>query len=177
MTDVNNPPATPKGEDSAPDNAGQPPVDNGSGSNPPVDPAEKARRDQQSKKDKANAENDSLRDDVDYLRMREAERARDEHVQTFLQDNAEDYPDVKSDDPMFKYAQGEEDVKAIASELQNRFKTMQQDALASVQSGSSQELLTDEQIAEREEKLEEETHKTGESRFNRFLDNLDRRKR
>lgn len=146
-------------------------------SNQAVDPAEQARRDQQSKKDRANSENDDLRETVDFLSSREAERARDSYVSDLLTKDAEKFPNVKADDPMFKYATSKEDVEDIATKLQNKYTDMQQDALRSVQAGEDEKPLTDEEIAEREKELEKEADESGRSTFGGFLDTITRRKK
>jgi len=175
MADSNNTPVVPPVEDSP--NGGQP-TDQGSGvsSNQSVDPAEQARRDQQSKKDKAISETDELRETVDFLSNREAERARDEHVKTFIASNGDKYPDVSPDDPMFKYATSKEDVEEIATTLQNKYKDMQQNALRSVQIESDQS-LTDEEIATNLEQLQTVTKDTGKSTFGDYINTITRRKR
>lgn len=139
-----------------------------------ISPAEQARRDAQSEKDKGSQ--DDLRETVDFLSSREAERARDSYVSDLLTKEAEKFPDVKSDDPMFKYATSKEDVEEIATTLQNRYKDMQQDALRSVQAEPDQG-LTDEEIATKETELEKETQEQGRSTFGNFLGNLQRRKK
>lgn len=175
MADANNPSVVPPVEDSS--QGGQPTDQGGGGSsNQSVDPAEQARRDQQSKKDKANSENDELRETVDFLSQREAERARDQHVSEFLTSNSDKYPDVKPDDPMFKYATSKEDVEEIATTLQNKYKDMQQNALKSVQFESDNG-LTDEEIAANLANLEKETKETGKSTFGSYLDNITRRRK
>lgn len=176
MAEENNAP-NPSGEDSNADANGQPPVkDEGASSKPTVDPAEQARRDQQSKKDKANSELDDTTERLSFLEAREMERARDEFVSELLT-GSDKFPDVKSDDPMFKYATSKEDVEEIATNLQNKFKDLQQQALDSVQTEGSVKLLTDEEIAEQEKVLEKKVNETGHSQFGNFIGNLQRRKR
>lgn len=178
MADENNPSPKPA-EDSTPApkaDEGQPAPKADDGSSAKPDPVEQARREQQSKKDKAVSEKSDLEETVEFLSSREAERERDAHVNTFLTENAEKYPNVKPDDPMFKYATSKEDVADIATQLQNKFMDMQQDALRSVQTESEQS-LTDEEIAKKEEELEAETEKEGRSTFGNFIDNLGRRKK
>lgn len=176
MAEENNAP-NPSGEDSNANASGQPPVkDEGASSQPTVDPAEQARRDQQSKKDKANSELDDSNERLGFLEAREMERARDEYVSTLLTDK-DKFPDVKADDPLFKYAGSKEEVEEIATQLQNRFKDLQQQALESVQTEGSTKLLTDEEIDEANKQLEENVHKTGQSQFGNFLSNIQRRKR
>lgn len=174
MAEANNLPETPAGEDSLP--SGQPPENaDGKSSAPSVDPAEQARREQQSKKDRANSEKDDLRETVEFLTSREAERERDNYIVEFL-GSSSDYPDVKSDDPMFKYATSKDDVEEIAKTLQNKYKDMQQKALASVLVEGEQS-LTDEQIAEKEAELEKQTQEHGKSTFGSWLDVRSRRKK
>lgn len=143
---------------------------------PEISAAEQARRQQQSEADKGKkVESDDFVSRVEFLEQREMERVRDQHVSGFLRDNASDYPNVKADDPLFKYANSEDDVKDIAAEIQNRYKTMQQEALSSVQ--TEPDWLTEEEIAEEEKKLEEDTTKHGRSNFMGFLNTQQRRKR
>lgn len=177
MAEDNNAPVNSSGEDSNANANGQPPVqDDGASSKATVDPAEQARRDQQSKKDRANAELDETTERLSFLEAREMERARDEFVSELLT-GSDKFPDVKPDDPLFKYATSKEDVEEIATQLQNRFKDLQQKALDSVQTEGSVSLLTDEEIAEQEKVLEKKVNETGQSQFGSFLGNLQRRKR
>lgn len=175
MADENKPSGQ---EDNAGSNGKTPPTPSPDGSRSNgISPEEQARRAEQSEKDKqAGKEDESLREDVDYLRAREAERARDGYVSELLTKEAEKFPNVKVDDPMFKYATSKEEVEEIATNLQNRFTDLQQDALRSVQI-ESEESLTDEEIAEKEKELEKETQESGRSTFGNFLDNLGRRKK
>jgi hypothetical protein len=173
MADESNPSDKPPVEDSSKD--GQP-TDKGSdgSSKPTVDLAEQARRDQQSKKDQANSHNEGLQEQIDFLSAKEAERSRDSYVSQLLTDT-EKYPNVKADDPMFKFAASKEEVEEIATELQNKFTGLQQDALRSVQL-ESDNTLTDAQIAEQEVELEKTTKEQGKSTFTSYLSNLQRRK-
>lgn len=173
MADANNEPATPPVEDSVP--TGQP-TNNGDGSSenkPTVDATEQARRDQQSQKDRAISDKDKQSEDMNYLLAKEAERDRDSYVANVLSDK-EKYPNVEANDPMFKYANSKEEVDEIAKELQNRFTDMQQNALKTVRSEPQQ--LTDEQIVEEQNRLEEDTIKNGRSNFGGFLNTVTRRK-
>lgn len=176
MADDNNSSNKAPAEDSS-KNDGQP-ADNGAdeSKNTGIDPAEQARRDQQSKKDKANADKSDAEERLSALEARESERLRDQHVQDFLSENSDKFPDVKADNPMFKYALSEEDVKSIATDLQDQYKDMQQRALSDVQL-ESEKLLSDEEIAEKEKELEEEVTKTGRSGFSSFLETAVRRKK
>lgn len=169
----NIPPVVPPVEDSP--QGGQPTDQGNGGKSPAVDPAEQARRDQQSKKDQAIADKSGLEEQVEYLSAREAERARDTFVSDLLTKEAEKYPNVKADNPLFKYAASKEEVSEIAAQIQNQFTDLQQDALRSVQ--TEVETLTDEQIAEREKELEAETNNTGRSNFGGFLSTIQRRKK
>ena len=174
MAEPNNP-VTPVAEDSTKP-VGQPAPNTEPGSSkPPVDPAEQARRDQQSKKDQAISEKNDLESRVDFLDAKEAERARDTYVSDLLKDTNK-YPNVKPSDPMFKYATSKEEVDEIATELQNKFTDLQQDALRSVRTESDQS-LTDEQIAEQEIELEKQSKEESKSTFGSFMNNLQRRKR
>lgn len=176
MADENKPSG--QEENQANNNGSTPPENTPDGSrSKDISPEEQARRAEQSQRDKeAKGEDESLREDVDYLRAREAERARDSYVSELLTKESEKFPNVKSDDPMFKYATSKEEVEEIATTLQNKFTEMQQDALRSVQT-ESEESLTDEQIAEKEKELEKEAHESGRSTFGNFIDNLGRRKK
>lgn len=148
----------------------------GSGA-PEVSAAELARRQQQSEQDRGKkTETDDVGSRLNFLEARELERVRDQHVTDFLSSNAKDYPNVKADDALFKYASSEDEVKEIATEIQNRFMTMQQEALSSVQS-EPETWLTEEEYAAREKELEETASKTGKSQFGGFMDALQRRKR
>lgn len=175
MAEENNAP-NPSGEDSNANASGQPPAkDEGASSQPTVDPAEQARRDQQSKKDKANSELDDTTERLSFLEAREMERARDEYVSELLT-SSDKFPDVKADDPLFRYAGSKEEVEEIATQLQNRFKDMQQRALESVQTEGADKLLTDEEIEQANKELEKKTRETGQSTFSSFLSNIQRRK-
>lgn len=157
--------------------AGQPAIKPDTGSSKPaVDPAEQARREQQSKKDQAIVEKDSLADEVAFLSAKEAERARDSYVSELLTNGAEKYPNVKADNPLFKYAASKEEVEEIAVQIQNQFKDLQQEALSSVQTEGVQ-TLTDKEIAEQEVELEKTANNEGRSTFGSYLTNLSRRKR
>lgn len=175
MADENKPSGQ---EDKSGSNGTTPPAPSPDGSRKPeISPDEQARRAEQSQRDKETKnEDDSLREDVDYLRAREAERARDSFVSDLLTKEAEKFPNVKADDPLFKYATSKEEVEEIAKDLQNRFTDLQQDALRSVQTESEQS-LTDEEIAEKEKELEKESNESGRSTFGSFMDNLGRRKK
>jgi len=181
MADENNPSgqdANGGNQDPAPKPDQNPsPAPDGSGSQ--VSPEEQARRDEQSRKDREAASNPKgyeSEERLSFLEAREMERVRKEHVSEFLTENAKDYPNVKSDDPLFKFAGSKEEVKEIATNLQNRFTTLQQEALSSVREGDDQS-LTDEQIAEEEKKLEEDTSATGKSNFTNWMGTLQRRKK
>lgn len=178
MSDENNS-GTPPAEDSnGKPPEGQPaPKGESESSQPPVDTAEQARRDQQSKKDKAVSEKDDLRETVDFLSSREAERARDSYVSELLTSEAEKYPNVKADDPLFKYATSKEDVEDIAKQLQNKFLDQQQDALRSVQTEDPDKGLTEEERQAEYDKLEETTKKEGRSTFGNFLKTAQRKKK
>lgn len=172
MAEENNNLPNKSGEDSG---NGQPPVnDEGKSEKPQIDPAEQARRDQQSKKDKAVDEADELRDQVDFLTSREAERARDAYINDFLTTNAEKYPNVTSED--LKFADSKEGIEELANHLENKFKDLQQKALSSVQEEAITP-LTDEEIAERNKELEKQVAETGQSKFSGFIENIQRRKR
>jgi hypothetical protein len=159
----------------AEDSQGQPADTATESSKPPVNPAEQARREQQSKKDQAISQKSELEEQVDFLSAKEAERARDSYVSELVADTVK-YPNVRSDDPLFKYATSKEEVEEIATQLQNRFMDLQQDALRSVQTESDQ-TLTDEQIAEQEAEFEKTTKENNTSTFGQFYSNLTRRKR
>jgi len=178
MTDVNNSSNNPgakesKGSEKPEGKPAEKPEDE---SKTNVDPSEQARRDQQSKKDKALAEKDDSNERLSFLEARENERMRDSFVNDLLTSEADKYPDVKANDPLFKYATSEEEVVEIAKEIQNKVKTAEQEALSKVQAEPDQG-LTDEEIAEKEKVMEEETQKTGKSNFIPFLSNVQRRKR
>lgn len=170
MADENNDAVNGHGEDSQ----GQPPVNNQASSDNKPNEAEQARRDQQSKKDRAISEKEELAQQVEFLTAKEAERARDAFVTELVSDKTK-YPNVEPTDPLFKYATSKEEVEQIAKEIQNRYTTLQQNALADVQ--TEPESLTDEQLVEEEKKLEEEAQKTGTSKFGSFLSLQGRRKR
>jgi len=147
-------------------------------SKPTLSAEEEARRQEQSERDKSQASGKDTQDErLSYLEEREMERARDQHVSEFLTSNAEKFPNVKADDPLFKFAASKGDVEQIATELQNRFATMQQDALQSVQVESDFKPLTDEEIAKAEQEFEKTQEKTGKSQFGNFIDTVSRRKR
>lgn len=152
------------------------PVNNegASSEKPQVDKAEQARREQQSKKDKALTQNDELTSRLASLEEAEAVRARDSYVAQVVADK-EKYPNVDADDPMFQYAYSKEDVESIAKNLQDKYATLQQKALSDVQ--SEPEYLTDEQVEEEEKRLEEEADKSGSSKFGNFLNLQARRRR
>lgn len=139
-----------------------------------VDEAELARREQQSKKDRALADKDETTERLDFLESREMERVRDAYISDFLKDNAEKYPHIKPDD--LRYAGSKEEIEELATHLENRYKDMEQSALANVQGGSNS-FLTDEQIEEQEKTLEKHTAETGQSTFSSFIGNLQKRKR
>lgn len=161
--------------DQAEDSQGQPAnKDQALSDNKPSD-AENARRDQQSKKDKANSEKDNLTEQIEFLSAKEAERARDAYVSELVT-NKEKYPNVDASDSLFKYATSKEEVEEIAKEIQNRYTTMKQKALSDVQENQP-EYLTDEQVSTEESKLEEEASKSGTSKFGNFLNLQARRKR
>lgn len=171
MAEANNDANTSQAEDSQ----GQPANNEGASSeNKSVDSAEQARRDQQSKKDKANSELDEFRSELSTLKEAHAIQERDKYVATVVSDK-EKFPNVEADDPMFKYAYSKEEVEEIAKTLQDKYSTMQQKALSDVQ--SEPEYLTDEQIAENEQKLEKEVQESGTSKFGSWFDNISRRKR
>jgi hypothetical protein len=174
--DDTNPSQTPA-EDLSTDNVdGQPATQGDDGSKTPaVDPAEQARRDQQSKKDKKASELDETSERLNFLEAREMERVRDQSVSDFLSRHSDKYPDVAKTDPLFKHAENEDAVKEIADEIQNRYKDAEQKALERVQVESDQG-LTDEEIAEQEKELEKEVNETGTSRFGNYITNLGRRK-
>lgn len=162
-----------KGDDSQDQSASQAPD---ATKKPDISPQEQARREAQSQKDKEkSSESDNFSERMDFLEAREMERVRSEFIGELLSDT-ETYPNVSKDDPMFKYATSKEEVKEIATQLQNRFKEHQQEALRSVQSESEQS-LTDEEIAQREKDLEKETRETGRPTFGQFMNNLSRRKK
>ena len=142
---------------------------------PGLSPEEVKRREEQSNKDKSSSKTDD-EDRLSFLEARENERMKDEFVNSLLSKEAEKYPDVKADDPLFKYASSEEEVEQIAKDIQNRVIDIRQKALVDVQI-EPDEGLTDEQIAEAEEKMEKETIETGRSNFGNFLGNIQRRKR
>jgi len=180
MADENNP----SGQEAIEDNKGgepqgEPASQAPDGSRSQLSPDEQARRDAQSQRDREAAQNnkgDSDEDRISFLEAREMERVRQETVSSFLTDNSKDYPDVKTDDPLFKYAGSKDEIKEIATELQNRFMDMQQAALQSVQT-ESVETLTDEQIAEKEVELEKQSRESGRSTFGNYIDNLGRRRK
>lgn len=174
MADENNP----SGQEENGASNGNPPASKApdGSSKPEISSEEQARRAEQSEKDKqAGKEDDSLRQDVDYLRAKEAERARDSFVTDLLSDK-DKYPNVDPNDKLFKYAASKEEVEEIATELQNKFTDLQQNALRSVQTESEQS-LTDEEIAQKEVELAKEAEESGRSTFGNFMDNLGRRKK
>jgi hypothetical protein len=171
MADANNGDANTQGEDSK----GQPPVIEGTPSDNKPSDAELARREQQSKKDKVTSEKDDLTEQISYLSAKEAERERDAYVSSLLSDK-DKYPNVDANDKLFKYATSKEEVEEIAVEIQNKYTTLQQKALADVQERQP-ETLSNEQVEEQETKLEEETQKSGTSMFGNFLNLQARRKR
>lgn len=173
MADENNGANNSQGEDLP--QGGQPLANEKAPSdNKPVDKAEQARREQQSKKDKANSQLDETNERLASLEEAEAVRARDAYVSEVVSDK-EKFPNVEANDPMFQYAYSKEDVEKIAKQLQDKYSTLQQKALSDVQ--SEPEYLTDEQVEEEEKKLEEEAGKTGSSKFGNFLNLQARRKR
>jgi len=163
-------------EENTGSNGAQPPVNSPDSSDAPqISPQEQARREQQSNKDKESSSGqEDLLETVDFLRGRELERQRDDHVKTVLSDK-EKYPDVKADDPLFQYAASPEDVEKIAANLQNRFKEVQQQALLSVRE-EPDVVLTDEQIAERDQEREKQMRETGKSSFSSWLSDRQSRK-
>ena len=169
----------PSGQEEEAPNNGTPPASTPDGSRKPeVTPEEQQRRQEQSERDRQRQQEENGDEDrISFLESREMERARDQHVKDFLSENSDKYPNVKADDPLFKYATSKEDVSDIAAQLQNRFKDMQQEALSSVQTDDSRRLLTDEEIEAEEKRLEEETAKTGKSNFGNFIDTISRRKK
>lgn len=143
---------------------------------PEITPEEQARREQQSAKDRAAGGKDEFSERIDFLEAREMERVRGEYVSDLLTSETETYPNVQANDPLFKFATSKEDVKEIATQLQNRFTEQQQAALQSVQTQSDQS-LTDEEIAEREKELEKETTEHGRSTFGQYFNNLTNRRK
>lgn len=166
MSDDNNAGQPNPGEDSA--KAGQPPVTEppASSSDKHVDPAEQARRDQQSKKDKALSENDELTDRLSWLESREAEREKDTFVGSFLAENKDKYPNVTAED--LKFANTPEDVEAIAKHMQRRFQDQQQDALKSVRLAEDSPLSA-EQFAKEAAELEKKTNSESRSTFGEWF--------
>ena len=167
--------STPPAEDSVPAVAdpGQPATTGDDVSSTTVDPAEQARRDQQSQKDKAKAEASDKDEKLDFLLARESERLRNETVDTFLTENKDKYPNVTKED--LRFANSKDEIKELADHVQNRFKTLQQDALKSVQVQPDKGLSAEE-FAEREKQLEEDQSKTGKSQFGNFMDAVRRKK-
>ena len=85
MSEKNNDSNKSSGEDLQSKDSGKPPVTiDDESSSVDNDQSEQARRGQQSKKDKALNENEALREDIDYLHAREAERTRDGYISDFL---------------------------------------------------------------------------------------------
>lgn len=167
MSEVNNDANNPPAEDSnGKPPEGQPaPKGDASSSNTNIDPAEQARRDQQSKKDQANSALTDKDEQIDFLLSRELERERDSVISNFLSENKEKYPNVTADD--LKYARSEDEVEELAKHLENKYKSMQQKALSDVQ--GTETVLTPEQLKEAEEALAKETKETGRSTFGSWL--------
>jgi hypothetical protein len=163
-------------EDNTGSNGEQPPVKAPVGTDAPqLSPQEQARREEQSIKDKENAGGkEDLLETVDFLKARELERQRDDHVRQVLSDT-DKYPNVKADDPLFKFAGSPEEVETIATTLQDRYKDMQQQALLSVRE-EPDVALTDEQIAERDQEREKTMRETGKSSFGSWLSDRQSRK-
>jgi len=167
MADENNPSTQPPAEDSPEQKSdGQPaPKGDDGSSTPPIDTTEQARRDQQSKKDKANSSIDPKDDTMDFLLGREMEREREKYVSDFLTENKDKYPNLDAKD--LRFANTPDDVKELADHLQNKYKTMQQEALSSVQATDVE--LTPAQLKEAEKALEKESQTTNRSTFGAWL--------
>lgn len=151
-------------EGSNPNTGAQPPVSSAPDTQPELDPSEKARRELQSKRDKGEAQNAELQEQVDAMQPYVARMAQKELVDTFLSENGENYPHVKAEDLVFAGVSSPEEAKAVAEWLEGRLKTADQEALSKVQ--DTQDLsMTEAEKAEALKKLEKEEGTPGQSKF------------
>lgn len=141
-----NPPAPTGGDDKTPPPA---PDDNGKGGAPDdeqvsiskkeLDALQKSQKDLLSQRDKANNDNSGSDAFVQQL-------AQERHIDQFLKDNAEDFPDVTRDDLMHV---GDPDVlKDEAGRIQNRYKEVTQKNLKNLQIADQPNLTAAEKAAQ-----------------------------
>lgn len=103
---------------------------NGKGSNNQPSKQDEAFREQQSRADRANSENDSLREDVDFLQSFAYEKMRDDAVKDFLKEKGKEFPNVKAED-LKKFVSSPDEMEETAKYLQDKYQEIQQDTLAS----------------------------------------------
>ena len=115
------------------DNSNQPPVSSTPNEADDLSPAEKARRELQSQRDRSKSELDEVKGQLDAMTPYVAKMARKEIVNSFLADNGKDYPHVTADDLEFFGVTDGDEALAVAKQLETRFKQAEQDALVKVQ--------------------------------------------
>ncbi len=148
------------------ENTNQPPVSSTPNSED-LTPAEKARRELQSQRDKSKSELDEVKGQLDAMTPYVAKMARKEIVNSFLSENGKDYPHVTADDLEFFGVTDADEATAVAKQLETRFKQAEQDALVKVQ--KTQDLTMTEQ--EKADALKELESSNAPGK-NKFLESL-----
>lgn len=135
------------------DNSNQPPVSSPPNEAVDLNPAEKARRELQSQRDKSKSDLDEVKGQLDAMTPYVAKMARKEIVNSFLADSGKDYPHVTADDLEFFGVTDGDEALAVAKQLETRFKQAEQDALVKVQ--NTQDLgMTEQEKTEALKELE-----------------------
>jgi len=148
------------------ENTNQPPVSS-TPNEADLTPAEKARRELQSQRDKSKSELDEVKGQLDAMTPYVAKMARKEIVNSFLSENGKEYPHVTADDLEFFGVTDADEAQAVAKQLETRFKQAEQDALVKVQ--KTQDLTVSEQ--EKAEALKELESSNAPGK-NKFLESL-----